>query len=110
MAYAAWDLTVFGLKHGPPSLMGPQSIPLLLQTKSMFACNAASLASLLGTHHFFFEEDEEKGDSDGVNAVGLDVGPGACINCKLLQYAFTLTINISSIPFVHYFTSLRRQN
>jgi len=71
--------------------MGPHSIPLLLQTKSMFACNAASLASLLGTHHFFFEDDEERGDSDGVNAVGPDAGPAACI-----RPIASLTLKISS--------------
>jgi len=47
-------------------------LPLLLQTQSILACNAVSLAFIFGTHHFFGEEDDS-GDSEGVNAVGLDV-------------------------------------
>lgn len=64
--------------------MGPQSIPLL-DTKSMLACNALSLASFFGTHHFFEDEGDssdgpeaEGPEADGARAVVPDAGPKAC--------------------------------
>jgi len=78
--------------------MGPESIPLRLQTKSMFACNTASLAFV------FFEEDEDDaGDSEGVNAMVLDVGPSACIyiitlhNIKPIVTRNVQLINVKTI-------------
>lgn len=53
--YAAWDLTVLGLKHDPPALMALQSNPPSVQAQLMFACNEASEAPDFGTHHCFLD-------------------------------------------------------
>lgn len=69
MAKDACDLTLLGSKQGPPSCMGLQSNPDP-QTKSMLACNAASLASTVGIHHFL-----SSSPAVGAGAVG-DTGAG----------------------------------